>query len=271
MHAEIPVFKLRRGSAPLLVSMPHVGTHLPAWLAPRLTPEALALPDTDWHLAALYDFLGEYDATVLMATHSRYVVDLNRPPDDTSLYPGQNTTGLCPLDTFSEQPLYVADGAPDPAEMRRRIETYWCPYHAALEAELARLKALHGTVMLWDAHSIQSRVPRFFDGALPHLNLGTADHQACAPELAERLAAVIRNHGAYSWVMNGRFKGGYITRHYGQPGLCVHAVQLEMAMRTYMRETPPLAFDETLAGAVRPLLRAMVEEMLKWHRSRQSR
>ncbi|HEY3327641.1 MAG TPA: N-formylglutamate deformylase [Novimethylophilus sp.] len=269
MSAKIPVFKLRQGGSPLLVSMPHVGTHLPSWLTPRLTPEALALADTDWCLEALYDFLDELDATLVVATHSRYVVDLNRPPDDASLYPGHSTTGLCPIDTFDARPVYVSGSEPGFPEMRRRIATYWRPYHTTLEAELARLKALHGSALLWDAHSIRSKVPRFFEGELPNFNIGTADHQACAPELAERLAAVVRNHGAYSWVMNGRFKGGYITRHYGQPGRGVHAVQLEMAMRTYMLEAPPFGFDEVLASPVRPVLRAMMEAMLVWQQSQQ--
>lgn len=265
--AEIPVFKLRQGASPLLVSMPHVGTHLPPWLTPRLTPQAMTLADTDWGLEALYNFVDEFDATVVVATHSRYVVDLNRPPDDASLYPGLSTTGLCPLDTFDVQPVYVSGGEPDTWEIRRRIDNYWYPYHATLEAELARLKALHGSALLWDAHSIQSRVPRFFEGELPHINIGTADHQACAPQLAERLAAVVRNHGDYSWVMNGRFKGGYITRHYGQPASNVHAVQLEMAMRTYMPEQAPFQVDDALAGQVRPLLRAMMQAMLVWQQN----
>lgn len=264
MKAEIPVFSLQRGQSPLLVSMPHVGTHLPAWLLPRLTPQARRLADTDWHLERLYDFLGELDITLLAATHSRYVVDLNRPPDDASLYPGQSTTGLCPVDSFDAEPLYEAGAAPAPPEMRARSDTYWRPYHAALAAEIARLKALHGYAVLWDAHSIHSRVPRFFQGELPHLNFGTADHQSCDPVLVERLVEVVRSRSDYSWVVNGRFKGGYITRHYGRPASGVHALQLEMAMRTYMPESESAPFDDTLAQPARALLRAMLQFALQW-------
>lgn len=266
MKAEIPVFSLRRGLSPLLVSIPHAGTHLPSWLLPRLTKEALKLTDTDWYLESLYDFLGELDITMLAATHSRYVVDLNRPPDDASLYPEQSTTGLCPVDNFEQQPLYVTGAAPDPTEIRARIDTYWYPYHAALAEELARLRAIHGCVVLWDAHSIHSRVPRFFEGELPHLSIGTADHKSCDAALAERMVEVVRNESRYSYIVNGRFKGGYITRHYGRPIVGVHALQLEMAIRTYMSEKEPAEFDEKLAQPARALLRAMLDSVLQWQR-----
>jgi N-formylglutamate deformylase len=262
MDAENPVFKLRQGTAPLLVSMPHVGTHLPAWLQARLTPAARAVPDTDWHLESLYDFLGELDVTLLAATHTRYVIDLNRPADDASLYPGQSVTTLCPVDDFDEQPIYLSGRAPAAAEIAQRIRSYWQPYHTTLRDELERLRQLHGSVLLWDAHSIRSRVPRFFDGELPNFNFGTADHQSCTPALAERLAQVVERDGRYSWVMNGRFKGGYITRHYGNPHSGIHAIQLEMAMRTYMRETQPYRYEAQEAQPARDLLRAMIEELL---------
>ena len=270
MNTETPVFELRQGSGPLLVSMPHSGTYLPPDLMPCFMPEILALEDTDWGLESLYDFLDEFDATLVVATHSRYVVDLNRPPDDVSLYPGQSTTGLCPIDTFNNRPIYVPGNEPTTREIAQRIETFWRPYHATLAAELSRLKALHGSALLWDAHSIQSRVPRFFSGELPHFNLGTADHQSCAPGLAEQLAAVIRKNGTYSWAVNGRFKGGYITRHYGQPENGVHAVQLEMAMRTYMSELPPFVVDDLLAKPVRQILREMMAAMLAWQEKHSS-
>lgn len=262
MEADIPVFKLRRGGAPLLVSMPHVGTALPGWLRPRLTAAAQAVPDTDWYLEALYDFLGDYDVTLLAATHTRYVIDLNRSADDASLYPGQNVTTLCPVDGFDGRPLYLPGHEPAAGEIAQRVQAYWQPYHATLQAELERLRQRHGKVLLWDAHSIRSRVPRFFDGELPNLNFGTADHQSCAPELVECLAQLASQEDHYSWVINGRFKGGYITRHYGQPQCGVHALQLELAMRTYMREVVPFRFDVAEAQPARELLRAMIEELL---------
>lgn len=266
MHSELPVFRLRQGESPLLVSMPHVGTHLPAWLVPRLTPEARAMTDTDWHLDRLYNFLDALDATVLMATHSRYVIDLNRPPDNASLYPGKSTTALCPVETFAGQRVYLAGAEPEPQEIQQRLETYWQPYHATLADELSRLKLQHGTALLWDAHSIRSRVPRLFDGELPHFNIGTAEQQSCAPALGAYLGEVLRHYDNYSWVLDGRFKGGFITRRYGQPGHGVHAIQLELAMRAYMSETGVPDIDEPLANAVRPVLLEMMEAMLAWRR-----
>ncbi|MEY3747208.1 MAG: N-formylglutamate deformylase [Pseudomonadota bacterium] len=263
MQAEIPVYKLRQGNSPLMVSMPHTGTCLPQWLQPRLTGEALALADTDWHLEQLHDFLDALDATVLVATHSRYVIDLNRPPDNASLYPGQSTTSLCPLDSFGDLPLYQDGKAPDLAEVDGRIEHYWRPYHDTLSRELARLKTLHERVVLWDAHSIRSVVPRFFEGELPHLNIGSADDQSCDPALTAVLAQVAAA-SPYSSVANGRFKGGYITRRYGAPGQGVHAVQLETAMRSYMKESAPFVLDETRAAALRPVLRQMMQAAVDW-------
>lgn len=259
-----PVFLLRQGGSPLVVSMPHTGTYLPPWLVPRLRPEALALPDTDWHLDILYDFLETLDATVLVATHSRYVIDLNRPPDNASLYPGKSTTNLCPLDGFDGAPLYKADAAPDLDEIAERLEAYWCPYHDQLKAVLQRIKAQHGYALLWDAHSIRGRVPRFFDGELPDFNIGTADGQSCNALLVERLTEVLQRQDRYSWVVNQRFKGGYITRHYGNPIEGVHAVQMEMSMNTYMSRTRADQIDPASAQQVKGVLRAMLESMLEW-------
>lgn len=263
MQTEVPVFKLRQGKSALLVSMPHVGTYLPQYLLPRMTADALQLADTDWHLELLYDFLESLDATVLVATHSRYVIDLNRAPDNVSLYPGQSTTGLCPLDSFAEQPIYKAGCAPEINEINARIAQFWLPYHQALVSELDRLKALNGKVVLWDAHSIRSVVPRFFAGELPHLNIGNADQQSCDDSLVEAMAHEAATSG-YSFVVNGRFKGGYITRHYGQPAENIHAVQLEIAMRSYMRESAPYAFDEARATEFRPVLQRMVQAAQGW-------
>lgn len=256
------LFTFRAGTAPLLVSMPHVGTHVPADLAARLTREARVLPDTDWHLERLYDFLDALGASVLVATHSRYVVDLNRPPDNTNLYPGQDTTGLVPVDTFARAPVYRDGAVPDAAEIALRVERYWRPYHAQLGRELDRLRAAHGYALLWDAHSIASRVPRFFEGRLPDLNLGTSGGRSCAPVLIDAVAAIAQRAAGYTAVLNGRFKGGYITRRYGQPNTGVHAIQLELAEIAYMDEAPPFTFDLARAARLRPVLRAMLEALL---------
>lgn len=259
-----PAFTFHRGTRPLLVSMPHIGTHVPASVSAQLTPQARELHDTDWHLALLYDFAVDMGASVLQATHSRYVIDLNRPPDGASLYPGQNVTGLCPTDTFDSAPLYVDGTGPSVAEVAERREAIWQPYHAQLASELARLRATHGVAMLWDAHSIRSVVPRFFEGRLPDLNLGTADGASCAPSLAEQLLAIAQATPGYTAVLNGRFKGGHITRHYGNPAHNVHAVQLELAQCTYMQEAMPFAYLPAQAQGVQPTLRAMLQAMLDW-------
>ncbi len=257
-----PSFRFRAGTRPLLISMPHVGTHLPPALAARLTDEARQVPDTDWHLERLYDFADELGASVLVATHSRYVIDLNRPPDGASLYPGQSVTGLCPVDTFDDTPLYAAGDVPGQAEIAARREALWQPYHDQLAAELARLKALHGVVALWDAHSIRSVLPRFFDGKLPDLNLGTADGASCDPALAAQLLAIAQSNPAYTGVLNGRFKGGHITRRYGDPAGGVHAVQLEMTQCSYMQEALPFDYLPTVAAGVQPQVRRMLEAVL---------
>ena len=252
------LYRFRPGRTPLLVSMPHTGTHLPEWLTPRLTEAAKAQPDTDWHLEQLYDFLDEIGASVLVATHSRYVVDLNRPPDNINLYPGQDTTGIVPLDTFHKEALYLRGFEPLEGEIAGRIATYWKPYHAKLAEELARLRKEHGHALLWDAHSILSVVPRFFEGTLADFNLGTADGKSCAPGLGE---ALLKTISGYSKVLNGRFKGGYITRTYGEPASNVHAVQLELSEAVYMEEQLPFRFREHLARKVRPYLRALLDRM----------
>jgi N-formylglutamate deformylase len=252
-------YKFRAGRAPLLVSMPHTGTAVPKEIRERLTPEALALPDTDWHLEKLYDFLEPLGASMLVATHSRYVVDLNRPPDNANLYPGQDTTGVVPIDTFHKEPLY-SGALPDAAEVHSRIQSYWQPYHAKLAEELAHLRKQHGHALLWDAHSIFSELPRFFAGKLPDLNLGTGDGKSCAPGIGEALLAKV---SGYSTVLNGRFKGGYITRSYGNPARGIHAVQLELSEATYMDETPPYRMREPLAARLRPQLLALIEEFCR--------
>lgn len=258
------VFKLRRGNSPLVVSMPHVGTHIPAHIEAGMTPVAARRDDTDWHLEALYDFLDELDATVIIATHSRYVADLNRPISGPALYAGQDNTGVCSSDTFDRAPLYLEGRAPDAAEIERRVETYWRPYHAAVAAELARVRGASGVALLWDAHSVRSVVPRFFEGRLPDFNFGTVHGTSCGPGLGETLMAIAEADKRYSAVLNGRFVGGYVTRAHGQPGQGIHAVQLELSQITYMNETHPYAFDERRAAEMRPLLKALLKGALAW-------
>lgn len=230
------VFTLHRGSAPLLVSLPHDGIALPEELANRLTPEARGVPDTDWFVSRLYDFAKRLGASLLVPVNSRYVIDLNRPPDDQSLYPGRNTTGLCPVQRFTGEPVYLPGQEPSANEVAARVESYWRPYHEALAGELARLRAAHGRALLWEGHSIRSTVPFLFEGRLPDFNLGTVAGASCAPARQARIEAVLSAQGDYTWVANDRFKGGYITRHYGRPAEGVDAVQLELAQSTYMDE-----------------------------------
>lgn len=264
-----PPFRFRRGTRPLLISMPHVGTHVPPSIAARLSDEARHVPDTDWHLERLYDFADELGASVLVATHSRYVVDLNRPPDGASLYPGQSVTGLCPVDTFDDTALYPAGDVPDAAEIAERRDAIWQPYHRQLADELMRIKAEHGIAMLWDAHSIRSVLPRFFEGKLPDLNLGTAQGASCDRAVAEALLGIAKQAPGFTSVLNGRFTGGYITRHHGRPSQGVHAVQLEMTQCSYMQESLPFDYLPERAALVKPHLQRMLAAMLDFAASRQ--
>ena len=254
-------FTLHRGTAPLLVSLPHDGHEIPEALAARMTPEARRAPDTDWHVARVYAFARDLGASMLVPRFSRYVVDLNRPEDDVSLYPGQNTTGLCPIVQFSGEPVYLEGQGPDAAEVAARVDTYWRPYHQSLQSELARIRAQHGRAVLWEGHSIRGEVPFLFEGRLPDLNLGTAAGASCSPGLQSRLEAVLAAQDEYDWVANGRFKGGYITRHYGDPGNGVDAVQLEISQRNYMDETS-FDWDEGKAARLQRVLRALLEAAL---------
>ena len=251
------IFRLHRGTAPLLVSLPHDGSHIPADLAARMEPAARGAPDTDWFVSRLYDFARGLGASVLVPSHSRYVVDLNRPPDDTSLYPGQNTTGLCPAVRFDGGPVYLAGQAPSADEVAARVERYWRPYHDALQEELARQLAVHGRVLLWEGHSIRAVVPFLFEGRLPDLNLGTAGGASCSAPAQARIEAVLAAQRDYSFVVNGRFKGGYITRRYGRPAEGVDAVQLELAQPTYM-DDDERAYDAARAARLQGVLEAML-------------
>jgi N-formylglutamate deformylase len=250
----------------MLLSMPHAGTDIPDEVAGSLAPCARALADTDWHLPRLYEFAEAMGVSTISARWSRYLIDLNRPPENTNLYPGMDTTGLCPVDTFGRESLYLPGKAPDQVEVQRRLQRYWRPYHNQLRAELDRLLALHGSVVLWDAHSIASRVPRFFEGRLPDLNFGTADGQSCDEGLQHAVVGIANAHGGFSVAVNGRFKGGYITRHYGQPQAKVHAIQLEMCQCLYMEEKEPFSYRPEVASRVQPLLAQMAGAALEWVR-----
>jgi N-formylglutamate deformylase len=204
---------------------------------------------------------------MLSARWSRYLIDLNRPPENTNLYPGQDTTGLCPVDTFGRERLYREGMEPGDAEIRGRLERYWRPYHEQLRAELDRLLALHGRVVLWDAHSIASQVPRFFEGRLPDLNFGTADGKSCSLQLEGAMIKLAQAQDHYSFIFNGRFKGGHITRFYGNPDRGVHAIQLEMCQCLYMNEAAPFEYRPDLAGQVQPLLRELLGATVEWVRT----
>jgi N-formylglutamate deformylase len=256
-------YRYRRGSGPLIVSMPHVGTFVPHTIARTLNDCAVRRPDTDWHLPRLYDFVGDLGATVIAANFSRYVVDVNRPPDGANLYPGRDTPKLCPTDTFDRQPLYRG-GEPEGDEVARRVERLWRPYHARLAREIERVRAEHGMAVLWDAHSIVSVLPRLFDGKLADFNLGTADNTSCDAGLAESLLVALRRHSRYTAVLNGRFKGGHITRAYGDPARGVQAIQLEMAECLYMDESSPYTFREERAREIRPILREQLGIAAGW-------
>jgi N-formylglutamate deformylase len=257
-------FTLQRGQSALLISFPHIGTIIPTDQQHRYTPRALESEDTDWFLDRLYAFAAELGATLIVPRFSRYLIDLNRSSDNAPMYPGQNNTELCPTRHFSGDVLYREHCAPDAAEIARRVTHYWQPYHDALRDELAWLKSKHGHAVLFDAHSIRSELPWLFDGQLPHMSIGTANGRSCASALTDAVVRVFVAQSGFSQVLNGRFKGGHITRHFGQPTDGIHAIQLEMCWRAYMDEASPYRWDDTRAAGVAPLLRAFVETLIAW-------
>jgi N-formylglutamate deformylase len=256
------IFTLERGTAPLLISLPHDGSHIPDAIAARMRPAARRSPDTDWHVGRLYEPLArQLGASVLRPRVSRYVVDLNRPADGHALYPGRRETGLVSTLGFDGEPLYLEGREPDADEIAQRVADWWQPYHHALAAEVERLRAQHGCVVLWEGHSIRSRVPMLFEGRLPDFNLGTADGASCSAELQWRLTNVLEAQDDYDFVVNGRFKGGFITRRFGQPGEGVQAVQLELAQHRYMDEDG-FAWDATKAAPVQTLIGRLLQACL---------
>jgi N-formylglutamate deformylase len=259
-----------RGTAPLLVSIPHTGIDL-AGLENRLMSPWLGRRDADWWIDKLYDFAEELGATVVHTAISRTVIDVNRDPSGASLYPGQATTGLCPTETFDGDPLYRAGEEPDPSEVDERRKKYFVPYHAALQAEIDRLRALHQKIVVYDCHSIRSVLPRLFEGTLPVFNLGTNDGKSADPALQAMVDEILAGSGE-TYVVNGRFKGGWITRNFGQPQNGVHALQMELSNRGYMREpegkgTPdnwPVPYDPAVAAPIRATLKRILESAIAW-------
>ncbi|MDH0303926.1 MULTISPECIES: N-formylglutamate deformylase [unclassified Pseudomonas] len=264
------VLSFHQGRLPLLISMPHAGLKLTDAVRDGLVEPARSLPDTDWHIPRLYDFARELGASVVAAEYSRFVIDLNRPDDDKPLYVGA-TTGLYPATLFDGEPLFREGKAPSADERATYLERIWRPYHDTLRGELERLRAEFGYALLWDAHSIRSHIPHLFDGKLPDFNLGTFNGASCDPELAERLRGVCAEAEGYSHVLNGRFKGGHITRHYGDPASHVHAVQLELAQSTYMDEVEPFAYRQDLAQPTQAVLRKLLQALTAWGAERYGR
>jgi len=258
--------EIHRGDAPLIVSIPHTGTEIPAEIEARLVSPWLGRKDADWHIERLYDFAAGLGATTVRTTISRTVIDVNRDPSGASLYPGQTTTGLCPIETFDGEPLYRPGAEPDDAEIATRRETWFAPYHATLAAEIVRLRADHPRVVLYEAHSIRSRMPRLFEGELPQFNLGANSGASCDEALTAAVEAACDGSGL-SRATNGRFKGGWTTRHYGQPGDGVHAIQMELACRGYMDDPDVLPTPQSWPAPYRPdqaaPLRATLTDVLQ--------
>jgi N-formylglutamate deformylase len=258
-----PLYEQHRGSLPILVSFPHSGTFLPPEIEARLTAAGRCVPDTDWYVPELYRrSLERLDVSTLLATHSRYVVDLNRPADGSALYPGRIESAVCPTETFEGNAIYRAEQAPTEQEIPARIERYWRPYHDALAAESGRIRAQHGHCLVWDAHSIRSRSPRLFEGQLPGLNLGSFGGRSAQAATVERVLARLRAQQRFSYVVDGRFKGGHITRHYGAPAQGIEALQLEIAQCAYMREEETPRFDAARAAPLAELIEQIIAALL---------
>jgi len=258
------LWNLTRGDAPLIVNVPHAGRHVPDAIALRMQPAALGLPDTDWHVDELYAFAPSAGITLVAATHSRYVVDLNRDPSGEALYPGADNTELCPTRTFANDAIYAQGAEPTTREVDARRAIFFEPYHALLAAEIDRVRERHGYAVLIDGHSIEAEVPRFFEGRLPDLNLGTGGGTSCDASVQRLASDIVATAAGFTHVVNGRFKGGYITRHYGAPDANVHALQLEMVQACYMDEADPTSFEAARAAALVRVLERLVLALAEW-------
>ena len=248
-----------RGNGPIVLGLPHTGTFVPPEIHARLNQNGRALSDTDWHIDRLYDGLLP-GATTVRATFHRYVIDANRDPGGESLYPGQNTTGLVPLTDFDGRAIW--DQPPDATEIGARVQAFHAPYHTALTAEMTRVRAIYGVAILYDCHSIRSRIPFLFDGVLPDLNIGTNMSATCSDAIASEVVKICSEAEGYTSILNGRFKGGWTTRHYGRPAEGWHAVQMELAQSTYLTdETAPWTYDPAKAARLRPLLTEILEKL----------
>lgn len=253
--------EVSRGEGPIVLGMPHTGLYLPSEVQARLNDRGRALSDTDWHIERLYSGLSP-DVTQVRALFHRYVIDANRDPGGTSLYPGQNTTGLIPLIDFDGQAIWTQE--PGPEATAQALQDFHHPYHKSLADELARVRSAHGVAILIDCHSIRSRIPYLFEGRLADFNIGTNDGASCAASVLETLQAVCHGARGYSTVTNGRFKGGWTTRHHGRPETGIHAVQMEIAQSAYLSaEAPPWDFDVPKAERLRPHLQDMIEKLAK--------
>jgi N-formylglutamate deformylase len=256
---------VHHGDAPLIVSFPHTGTEIPADIETQLVSPWRARKDADHWVDVLYDFAHELGATTIRTALSRTVIDVNRDPSGMSLYPGQTTTGLCPLETFAGEPLYASGREPDAAEITRRRDAWFLPYHAELALNIDRLREKSGRVVVYDAHSILSRSPRLFAGELPQFNIGTNGGAACDAALTRTVERICERSGM-TQVTDGRFRGGWITRHHGKPQSGVHAIQMELAMRGYLREPAslseeswPAPLDDLIAAPLRVALRDILD------------
>lgn len=252
------------GDAPVVLGVPHSGTHLPAEIWDRLNATGQKLADTDWHVDRLYSGLLP-GATMVRANFHRYVIDANRDPEGVSLYPGQNTTSLCPTTDFDGVSIYLEGEEPGETEIEERRLAWHAPYHAALKTELERVRAEHGIAILYDCHSIRSVVPFLFEGTLPDFNIGTNNGTTCAPEVEAAVYSRAQAAEGYTSVLNGRFKGGWTTRHYGRPSEGIHAIQMELAQRTHLiTEEQPFSFDECKAANLQKILTMVLSNLAMW-------
>jgi N-formylglutamate deformylase len=253
------VVEVNRGLSPIILGFPHTGTDIPTDIWGRLNENGQLIADTDWHIDKLYDGLLP-DITTVRATFHRYVIDANRDPEGVSLYPGQNTTGLIPETDFDGKPIWRDGEKPTPADTKSRLEQFHRPYHAALADEIKRVREACGLAILYDCHSIRSHIPFLFQGKLPDFNIGTDEGKSCSPEIASAVGRIVFAARGYDAVINGRFKGGWTTRHYGQPQLGIHAIQMELTQSSHLAtETPPFALDEAKAEKLRRHLQDILE------------